>query len=85
MNKRVTQSGLICPECGNTFTIWRRTASQREKYHKKYLYCAKCNKVTNHIELKNMDLYFAKLRFKNKEELNEEEQKIYQLIKKRGE
>ncbi|MBQ9019562.1 MAG: hypothetical protein IJ097_04570 [Bacilli bacterium] len=83
MNKKVTPTSLICPECGNISKIWRSTNKQKEMYHKKKLYCVICKKEINHIELKDIDFFIAGLKFK--EELTEEEIKIKTLIKKRGE
>ena len=85
MGKSVTQSGLICPECGSTFTIWRHKGSQRELYHKKFLYCITCQKVTNHIELHNIDEYLSKIKRLADKDLTQEERHIKELIKKRSE
>ena len=85
MSNKVAQTSLICPECGNIFKIWRLKCHQRNLYHKKNLFCVKCNKETNHIELKDIDLYLSSLEFKNEEDFTEEEKEVWQLIKKRGE
>lgn len=51
---------------------------KREKYHIKDLYCFKCDKVSKHIELGQADIVKKEIEYK--EELNEIEQKIYNLI-----
>ena len=84
MNKiPAVQTSLICPECGNITSIWRRTGRQKELYHKKKFFCPMCQKELNHIELKNIDFFIASLNFKDN--LTEEEKYIKSLVKKRGE
>jgi hypothetical protein len=42
---------LECECCGNIFPIWRRRCKNKNKGHKKHLYCIVCMRVTAHIEL----------------------------------
>ncbi len=50
------ETTLVCPKCENVTSIYRREASQRVFGHKKRLYCWKCKKKINHIELKDYNL-----------------------------
>ncbi len=76
--QKTTSSELVCSDCGAIFTIARKKGQQREKYHKKTLYCYYCNKVTIHIEVKNLDLLKEELSFKK--ELTEEERQLKELL-----
>ena len=40
-----------CPICNSKFYLFRAKAKLREKNHKKWLYCFKCNKKRNFTEL----------------------------------
>jgi transcription elongation factor Elf1 len=42
-----------CPICGNIYTLFRPIGRLREKNHKKWLWCYKCKKKINFIELGN--------------------------------
>ena len=42
---------FYCINCGKPgIPIWRKTANQRERYHRKKLYCTNCKMTVNHIE-----------------------------------
>lgn len=41
---------FYCPRCGNRNISLPRPKRQREKFHRKMLYCFTCKKETNHIE-----------------------------------
>lgn len=46
---------FYCTCCGNKgIPIFRRSSKQREKLHKKKLYCIHCQKEVNHIECRNI-------------------------------
>ena len=81
---KTVSTDLICPECGNVFTIMRRTSRQKKYYHHKQLYCPICKRKTNHIEMKNYDILIEKIETKNDNQRTEEEQKIYKLLRNRG-
>lgn len=83
MNKGAITT-LLCPECGSTFPISRRLGKQKKLYHRKKLYCVTCKKETNQIEIKDIDMFLGELSFINENELTEEEKKVIQLVKKRG-
>ena len=83
MNKKVAKSDLMCLKCGEYFPTWKDKGTQRKMFERKVLYCPKCCKNTNHVELQNIDLYKASLEFIEENTLTEEEKEIYQLIKKR--
>lgn len=80
----VTQTKLICPDCGNVFPIMRKTCNQKKTFHRKWLYCIKCNKVTNHIEIKDLEKWISEIEFKEENEINKKEKEVYLLIKKRS-
>ena len=81
MKIKTVLSNLICPECGNVFIIPRIKSSKRSIFHRKWLYCYICKKETNHIEIPDLDKYISEIEFKKENNRNEDEQKIYCLIK----
>ena len=83
MNKGAPTT-LLCPECGSTFPIRRKQGKQKKKFHHKKLYCIKCKKETNQIEIKDIDKFLGTLSFLVEDELTEEEKTVIQLVKKRG-
>ena len=83
MNKKVAKSDLICLQCGEYFPTWKDSGTQRKMYERKVLYCPKCQKNTTHVELQNIDVYIASLKFREESTLTDEEKEIYRLIKKR--
>ena len=50
---------LECKECGNVFSIWRKSGRQKPEGHIKHLYCYKCQQVTAHVELPKYSLLTA--------------------------
>lgn len=44
---------LKCPNCGELTTIHRLASRQKKVGHLKKLYCYRCKKEVNHIELKD--------------------------------
>ena len=70
-------SDLICSDCGSQITISRKISGLREKYHIKDLYCVRCDKITKHIEVRNLDIVKKELEFKD--DLNDIEQLVYDL------
>ena len=82
---KTVQTDLICPDCGNTFTIMRKENKQKKEFHKKWLYCPSCKKETDHIEVRNMDILLKRIEFKDKTERTAEEAKILKLVNKRKE
>lgn len=53
-NKRaVVQTKLVCPKCGNKVEIFRKENKQKKFGHKKLLWCYKCKRMINHIEIKD--------------------------------
>lgn len=47
-----TISECRCTECGTIVTVPRNHGKQREKNHTKTMWCWKCQKETDHKELK---------------------------------
>ena len=82
MNRKTNPTNLICPECGNIFTIWRLQG--RKIFHIKDLYCYNCEKVTKHIEVKDIGLFKATIENTPEEQRTEQQKEIYALIKKRN-
>ena len=78
--QQVISTELLCTECSNRMIIARKEKKQKELYHIKDLFCFKCNKVTKHIELKEIGLVEKELEFSN--DLTEQEQEVYELIQK---
>ena len=55
-NQRLVKiSKFICTECGFELFLPRPTGKQREKNHLKKLYCIRCQKEINHIEIRSCD------------------------------
>lgn len=75
---KMNKSELICGICGNSTSIFRNKGSRRNKYHIKDLYCIKCEKITKHIELGDLDFVKKELEFK--ENKNITEQLVYDII-----
>ncbi len=58
MKKSVADmTNLICLECGSAFPLFRRTNRQKTTGHIKDLWCIKCEKITKHYEVKNIDIF----------------------------
>jgi uncharacterized protein YbaR (Trm112 family) len=53
MKYKTIQITLVCPICENKVTIFRRVAKQKKFGHRKWLYCWKCQKLTNHFEIRD--------------------------------
>lgn len=52
--KNFKKSDFICLKCGTNFPL-PRVKRQREKGHIKDVYCIKCKKNTQHIEIREFD------------------------------
>ena len=48
------QVKLRCLTCGENMFIWRRRSRLKEKGHVKHLWCAKCEMVTAHAEVREI-------------------------------
>jgi len=47
-------SSFYCPHCGEKiFDLPRQKSKQKEKFHRKKLYCPKCQATYNSIECRN--------------------------------
>lgn len=61
--RKMEYHSFYCIECGSKgLDIPRKTGLQKEKFHKKKLFCFNCNKEVNHIECRNDSEVFE---FKN--------------------
>lgn len=80
MNNKVKESDFICPACGEVISIPRPTSRDFKMYNIKSLYCYKCEKNTNQIEVRDVHLLRKKLEFKP--DLTDYELYIYNLINK---
>jgi hypothetical protein len=85
MIKQTISTNLICPDCGNIFPIQRKQNKQKTLFHRKKFFCYKCKKETNHIELKDIDSLMYILENTPDEKKTEDQQKVYSLLKRRGE
>ena len=51
--RKLEMHTFYCINCGKPgIPIWRKTAKQKERYHRKILYCPNCKLAVNHIEIK---------------------------------
>lgn len=53
-------SDLVCLECGNVNTIYRKESVQKPVSNIKYTWCYKCKKETRHYEVKDIDKFMTK-------------------------
>ena len=53
IKRKVVQTKLMCPNCKNTVEIFRKENKQKKFGQKKLLWCYKCKRVINHIEIKD--------------------------------
>lgn len=67
---------FCCPECGTVTPLARKISKQKEKFHKKKLYCYKCRKELNQVECKNQ---IELDEFKEKNLVNSEKKILYIL------
>lgn len=79
MNKKTIKTDLICPECGSVFPIMRKQSKQKKIFHRKWLFCPKCKKETNHIETKELELLLEEITIKEEYQRTEDEKKVYAL------
>jgi hypothetical protein len=57
-NKTMTISDFYCIECSSRgIPIMRMAGKEREAGHLKKLYCVKCQKETNHVEIRPFGKY----------------------------
>ena len=48
----LVQHKFYCINCGNQgIPVWRQKGRQREKNHRKALYCTTCKMTINHVEI----------------------------------
>lgn len=58
MRSNTIMSEFFCTQCGcKGIPVWRKKGKEREAGHLKRLFCLKCNKETNHIEIKPDNSY----------------------------
>lgn len=81
---KMIQTSLICPGCGNIFPIMRKRSELREQYHIKTLYCPFCKEITDHIEVRDLDIVLEVIARKEENYKSEEEVKVYSLVRKKG-
>lgn len=72
---------FYCIKCGNKgISIMRKQGHQREKFHRKKLYCPFCKNTINHIECKTMeDIEIFKQNFKEGLYINEAQESLSYL------
>ena len=51
MKKKMKSSTMKCTQCGTEYTIQRVVGKEKECGHLKKVWCVKCRKDTNHVEL----------------------------------
>jgi hypothetical protein len=78
--KRTMSTDLLCLECGNIFTIARGVNNLKSNGHIKHLMCPRCEKLTEHFEVRDAGLMRKELEFQPNR--NEKEQLIYELLVK---
>jgi ribosomal protein S27AE len=59
-NRRIREcyiSTMVCPKCGNVTFVPRKPRQEREKYHRKKLWCPYCKTERNFIEYQDRVAY----------------------------
>lgn len=51
---KMVPSTVVCPKCGTTYVVFRCNGQLREVNHKKWMYCYKCKKKYNFIEVREV-------------------------------
>lgn len=51
---------MYCPECGLHMTVPRKKGGQRERNHRKWMYCIKCKEEKNFMEVREIDFVMEK-------------------------
>lgn len=51
---KMIPSTLICPKCKSKFIVFRSAGRMREQNHKKWLWCYKCKRKYNFIEVREL-------------------------------
>ena len=68
---------FYCLKCGAHFPLPRKIGHQHGAFHRKKLYCFKCQEEINHMEIRNFaELQEFKENFKNGVYLNEAEESL---------
>ena len=44
-----------CLKCGTPMPFQRNKGFQKEKFHRKRMWCPTCRQLINHVEVKNME------------------------------
>ena len=53
----VKPSDFYCTQCGNKIPLFRKAKRLRQAGHLKMLYCVKCDRYVNHVEVKEYGKY----------------------------
>ena len=77
---RYKNNEFYCTQCGSRgLNVWRKRGAEREPGHLKKLFCFKCGKETNHVEIKEFAQKYSYNDFVNEFEygnFNEEGNRI---------
>lgn len=79
---KTVEHTFYCMNCGNKYQLQRRVSFQKERFHRKKLYCCFCKATVNHIECKT---YEDALEFEtkfNKGEFIKEARESMQYVEK---
>lgn len=52
---KMEYNDFYCLNCGNKYTLPRKSNRRKESMHRKVLYCPFCGKDVNHIEIKTYE------------------------------
>ena len=72
---------LMCPECGNIQVIYRFYYHHKKAFHIKDMWCPICQKEVKFIELKDRDILYFRLLYK--EDKSELEQFVFNNLESR--
>ena len=80
---KIVKTDMICSVCGEVLSIQRKIGRQKKSGHIKDLWCPICEKRRKFIELKDKDIYYYKLLYKNNK--TDLEQYVFDMLDKRKE
>ena len=58
-NLSFQSTDLVCLECGNVYSIMRKSRALKEVSHIKDLWCYKCKKDVKHYEVRDIEKFIA--------------------------
>lgn len=80
---KLFETDMLCSMCGEIQTIRRLIGHQKKEGHIKDLWCPNCKRDRKFIEIRDRDIYYYKLMYK--ENRTELEEYVFELLQRRKE